>query len=226
MINRRQSRLRRAADLLLVTLTAPLWVPILVVLAALVLVTSGRPILFTHDRVGLHGDTFAMRKFRSMKNGDNPIIPDPDRITAIGRILRRTSLDELPQLMNVLEGSMSLVGPRPMLPSQLSSLTAEQRRRLHVLPGLTGLAQINGRNALSWDERFDHDIAWVDAPTLRAYATILSKTATTVLSGDGVTGHDANDPFVLHAVDEPQIDLVDKPANDHAGFDSITERAA
>ena len=159
MSHRRSGRARRAADIALIAASAPLWMPVMAVVAAAVLVTSGRPIFFTQDRVGRNGETFSMRKFRSMRNGNNPVIPDPNRITAIGAILRRTSLDELPQLFSVLDGSMSLVGPRPLLPQQLSALTPTQHLRFTVPPGLTGLAQVNGRNQLSWDERFEFDLA-------------------------------------------------------------------
>ncbi len=203
----RHHQLRRVADLTLIIVASPLWVPVLLALALAVVVTSGRPILFIQDRVGQHGNTFAMRKFRSMKNGNNPLIPDPDRITGIGTILRRTSLDELPQLLNVLEGSMSLVGPRPMLPPQVAELTATQRGRLTVLPGLTGLAQINGRNDLTWEQRFSYDLEWARNPSLSSYAMILAKTASTVISGDGVTGHDADDRFAQAVTDIANLDL-------------------
>ena len=196
MSHRRSGRARRAADIALIAASAPLWMPVMAVVAAAVLVTSGRPIFFTQDRVGRNGETFSMRKFRSMRNGNNPVIPDPNRITAIGAILRRTSLDELPQLFNVLDGSMSLVGPRPLLPQQLSALTPTQHLRFTVPPGLTGLAQVNGRNQLSWDERFEFDLAWAECPSLRRYVSILAQTRDTVISGEGVDGHDENDRLI------------------------------
>lgn len=209
-------RLRRTADVALIVIAAPVWVPAIAMVGAAVLVTSGRPVFFIQERVGLGGEVFEMRKFRSMRNGKNALIPDPDRITAIGRILRRTSLDELPQILNVAEGSMSLVGPRPLLTQQVSMLSPTQRRRLDVLPGLTGLAQINGRNALSWEQRFCYDLDWVKNPSLWHYFRILSQTAPTVLSGDGVTGHDAGDRFVidlenagLHAAGMTPLETVD-----------------
>lgn len=200
-----QRRLR-SADLLLIALAAPAWIPALGTIALGVLVTSGSPILFRQERVGRGGRTFSMYKFRSMRNGDNPLIPDPDRITPIGKFLRRTSLDELPQLLNVVEGSMSLVGPRPMLPSQQSALSETQSSRHAVRPGLTGLAQVNGRNALSWDERFIYDVRWAKAPSLRRYFSILSRTASTVLRGDGIDGHSTNDR-VLIETDPSILDL-------------------
>jgi len=208
----RSHRRRRVADLALIAATSPIWVPTLVFVAAAVLMTSGRPILFVQERVGQNGESFRMRKFRSMINGDNPLIPDPNRITKIGALLRRSSLDELPQLLNVIEGSMTLVGPRPLLPAQVSKLDAAQRVRLSVAPGLTGLAQIHGRNSLSWDERFEFDIDWVRRPTLSRYIWILFRTGSIVISGDGVTGHDRNDRILYDVSNEPndEIDARDR----------------
>ena len=187
---------RRLVDISLIAVTAPIWVPVIGAVSAAVLVTSGRPVFFNQERVGRNGETFSMRKFRSMRNGENPVIPDPGRITAIGAILRRTSLDELPQLINVLDGSMSLVGPRPLLPEQLSALSSTQLLRFTVRPGLTGLAQVNGRNELSWDERFEFDLEWAKRPTLRRYLSILAQTRETVVSGEGIEGHDHNDRVI------------------------------
>ncbi len=194
-----QRRLRWL-DLAIVTVSAPLWIPALAGISAAVLVSSGRPILFVQERVGLDAKTFPMRKFRSMTNGDNPVIPDPDTITPIGSRLRRTSLDELPQILNVIDGSMSLVGPRPILPAQLERLSTEQRRRLSVLPGLTGLAQVNGRNSLSWDQRFEFDLKWALGPSVLGYLSILFRTVKTVLTGQGVDGHDPADRLLITSV--------------------------
>ena len=195
----RTTRLLRCMDLALIAVAAPLWIPAFVLIALAVLLTSGFPILFCQERVGRDGRSFSMRKFRSMRNGNNPLIPDPNRITRIGAVLRRTSLDELPQLLNVLDGSMSLVGPRPMLPSQLSALSPAQLDRHLVRPGLTGLAQVNGRNALTWDERFVFDVEWATKPSLRRYVDILGRTASTVIAGDGVDGHAINDRVLVES---------------------------
>lgn len=202
----RSQRALRVVDLLLIAIAAPLWIPVFAIIALAVLFSSGSPILFHQERVGRNGDTFSMRKFRSMRNGDNPLIPDPDRITRIGAILRRTSLDELPQLLNVIDGSMSLVGPRPMLPAQLSALSPAQFDRHLVRPGLTGLAQVSGRNTLTWDERFVHDVEWAENPTVRRYVSILARTASTVIAGDGVDGH-AIDDRVLVETEHAVLDL-------------------
>lgn len=193
----RADRTLRYLDLGLIVVTAPLWVPALCLLGTAVLISSGRPILFTQERVGKDGSTFPMRKFRSMRNGNNPLIPDPRRITPIGNVLRRSSLDELPQLLNVIDGTMSLVGPRPMLPSQQPALSAKQTQRHLVRPGLTGLAQVSGRNALTWDERFVYDLDWAQNPTPTRYLSILRRTARTVIGGAGVQGHAANDRVTI-----------------------------
>lgn len=195
-IDHRAIRHLRFLDVLLISITAPIWIPVLVMLGLLVAITSGRPVLFRQQRVGRNGEPFSMLKFRSMVNGDNPLVPDPSRITTIGRILRRSSLDELPQLLNVARGQMSLVGPRPMLPAQVDALSNDQAFRHAVRPGLTGLAQVNGRNSLHWDARFTHDLAWATSPRPRRYFEILARTIFVVTGGDGVAGHDATDRFV------------------------------
>lgn len=195
-IDHRAIRHLRFLDVLLISITAPIWIPVLVMLGLLVAITSGRPVLFRQQRVGRNGEPFSMLKFRSMVNRDNPLVPDPSRITTIGRILRRSSLDELPQLLNVARGQMSLVGPRPMLPAQVDELSNDQAFRHTVRPGLTGLAQVNGRNSLHWDARFSHDLAWARSPRPRRYFEILARTIFVVTIGDGVAGHDATDRFV------------------------------
>lgn len=167
--------------------------------ALAVRLTSAGPVLFRQERVGLDGHTFECLKFRSMVHGDNPLIPADDRITSAGRWLRRLSLDELPQLINVARGEMSVVGPRPMLPFQADRCDDEQRRRFDVRPGLTGWAQVNGRNALSWPDRIALDVDYVQNQSIMMDMRIIAATATAILSGDGVEGHDAHDPFVTRA---------------------------
>jgi len=135
-------------------------------------------------------------KFRSMLVGDNPVIPDASRITAVGAWLRRLSLDELPQLINVARGEMSVVGPRPTLPYQVERYDDRQRLRLAVRPGLTGLAQVRGRNALPWAERIEHDLAYVQTQSVRLDLRILAATASVVLTGEGAEGHPTDDPIV------------------------------
>ncbi len=193
----RRHRSRRILDVALTVASAPVWAPLLAAGAGLVALDSGRPMFFCQTRVGRHGQPFTMIKFRTMVTGDNPLVPDVDRITRAGRWLRRTSLDELPQLLNVLRGEMSLVGPRPILPAQLARLTPTQRRRHLVRPGMTGLSQVNGRNGIEWATRFELDLAWAERPTAARYLALLARTASVVVSGQGVDGHDSNDPVVV-----------------------------
>lgn len=186
---------RRALDLALVLVSAPVWIPALVMLGAGVAATSGLPVLFTQERTGKDRAPFTMLKFRSMRSGSETLIPSPDHITTFGRILRKSSLDELPQLINVLRGDMSLVGPRPMLPVQSNELTRDQHSRHRVLPGMTGLAQVSGRNTITWNERIELDQQWVDQPTVRSYLSILARTFPVIRDASGTTGHSTNDPI-------------------------------
>ena len=139
--------------------------PVLLLLALLVGVKLGSPVFFTQTRPGLHGQPFEMIKFRTMTNArsaDGALLPDAERLTRFGRFLRSTSLDELPELWNVLKGEMSLVGPRPLLMDYLPLYSPEQARRHEVKPGITGWAQVNGRNAISWEDKFQLDVWYVD----------------------------------------------------------------
>jgi lipopolysaccharide/colanic/teichoic acid biosynthesis glycosyltransferase len=165
------------------------------VCALAIRLTSPGPVLFRQERIGLGGRPFQLVKFRSMVEGDNPLIPDDDRITPVGRVLRRLSLDELPQLINVARGEMSVVGPRPTLAYQVERYDDRQRRRLCVRPGLTGLASLRGRNALSWSQRIDHDLEYVERRSLWLDVRIIAATPLVLLTGSGVEGHDPNDPL-------------------------------
>ncbi len=165
------------------------------VCALAVRVTSRGPVLFRQERVGRDGELFTVLKFRTMRDGDNPIIPDASVITPVGAVLRRLSLDELPQLVNVARGEMSIVGPRPTLAYQVERWTAEQCNRLAVPPGLTGLAQVNGRNDLSWPERIEFDLAYVGSQSLRTDLGILVRTATAMVGGEGTGATAADDPI-------------------------------
>jgi lipopolysaccharide/colanic/teichoic acid biosynthesis glycosyltransferase len=180
-------------------LLAMVAVPVLVVagLCALaVRCTSAGPVLFRQERVGRGGVTFELLKFRTMIVGDNPMVPDASRITSAGRLLRRLSLDELPQLWNVARGDMSVVGPRPTLAYQVERYDEHQRRRLCVRPGLTGLAQVRGRNALSWADRIGHDLEYVERRSLVLDLRIIVATPWAMVNGSGVEGHDPDDPLV------------------------------
>lgn len=172
-----------------------------VVCALAVRLTSPGPIIFRQMRVGMGGELFEVRKFRTMTVGDNPIFPDASLITSAGRWLRRTSLDELPQLINVALGEMSIVGPRPTLAYQVERYDDRQSRRLAVRPGLTGLAQVSGRNTLSWADRIEFDVTYVETQSALTDARILLKTARAMISGDGVEGHPTDDPLAVP--DEP-----------------------
>ncbi|WP_457651207.1 sugar transferase [Rhodocaloribacter sp.] len=164
--------------------------PFLLVIAASILVESGRPVFFRQTRTGRGGRPFEVLKFRTLHAGAHDARDPASRTTRVGRILRRWGLDEAPQLWNVLRGEMSLVGPRPTLPEQTARYGPFERRRLEVLPGLTGWAQIHGRNALSWPERFRYDVWYVDHRSLGLDLRILARTPLMLLSGEGVYGPD------------------------------------
>jgi len=166
---------------------AVLAVPMAVVAVAIRL-TMGSPVLFRQQRPGRHGEVFTICKFRTMRDGPEP---DAERLTRLGRFLRATSLDELPELFNVLAGDMSLVGPRPLLVQYLDRYTPEQARRHEVRPGLTGLAQVSGRNATTWEERLALDVRYVDERSLLLDLRILARTVAAVLKREGISadGH-------------------------------------
>lgn len=168
--------------------------PLLFVVAVLVRMTMGRPVLFRQVRPGLRGKPFTMYKFRTMldtRGPDGAPLPDEQRLTRFGRFLRSTSLDELPELVNVLKGEMSLVGPRPLLMEYLDRYTPEQARRHEVKPGITGWAQVMGRNALSWEEKFKLDVWYVDHWTLWLDLKIMVMTLVKVFKREGISsaGH-------------------------------------
>lgn len=164
--------------------------PVLGIVAGLVRAKLGSPVLFSQVRPGLHGAPFTMHKFRTMtdeRDVSGRLLPDAERLTPFGRFLRSSSLDELPGLWNVLKGEMSLVGPRPLLMQYLDRYTPEQARRHEVRPGITGLAQVSGRNALSWDEKFALDVAYVDRLSLRLDLWVLGQTLTKVVRREGIS---------------------------------------
>ncbi|HMR94769.1 MAG TPA: sugar transferase [Microthrixaceae bacterium] len=188
---------KRLFDLVVLLLVAVPAVIIGVLCAIAVGSTSRGGVFFRQERIGMGGRPFRVWKFRTMTAGDNPIFPDATRITPLGSVLRRFSLDELPQLINVAVGEMSIVGPRPTLAYQVERYDDHQRRRLAVRPGLTGLAQVNGRNSLTWAERIDYDVTYVETQSPQLDAKILTRTATAMLSGDGVEGHPTDDPLAV-----------------------------
>lgn len=164
--------------------------PVLLVVAVLVRMKLGAPILFKQERPGLNGKIFRLYKFRTMtseidENGE--LLPDEVRLTNFGKMLRSTSLDELPELINILKGDMSVVGPRPLLVKYLSRYNKHQARRHEVRPGFTGYAQVNGRNTISWEEKFDLDVEYVDNITFIGDWGIIFKTVKTVLLREGIS---------------------------------------
>jgi sugar transferase EpsL len=189
-VNRRFDRaLKRLLDVLIAAAVLVAASPLMALVALVIRCTIGAPVMFRQQRPGLNGRPFVILKFRTMRQVDGapPASTDGDRLEATGRLLRASSLDELPQLVNVLKGDMSLVGPRPLLMQYLSRYTATQARRHEVRPGMTGWAQVNGRNTVSWEERLAMDVWYVDHQTLLLDLRILARTAGSVLRRRGVT---------------------------------------
>jgi lipopolysaccharide/colanic/teichoic acid biosynthesis glycosyltransferase len=192
--------LKRAVDVVGASLALVVLSPVLAMVALLVRVRMGTPVLFRQERPGRGGRPFTMTKFRTMTNrrgADGELLPDAQRLTALGRWLRRTSIDELPELLNVVHGDMSLVGPRPLLMEYLPLYSPEQARRHEVRPGVTGWAQVNGRNAVTWEEKFALDVWYVDHRSFTLDVEIVGKTISQVFSGHGVSapGHATTEPF-------------------------------
>jgi sugar transferase EpsL len=192
--------MKRVIDLILGIVLFVVLFPVLLIVAFLVLVMLGSPVLFRQTRPGRNARPFELIKFRTMtdeKDAKGELLPDSQRLSAFGRMLRATSLDELPELWNVLKGDMSLVGPRPLLMEYLDLYTSEQSRRHEVRPGITGWAQVSGRNALSWEDKFALDVWYVDNQSLWLDLKILLMTIMKVVKRDGVSqsGHVTMEPF-------------------------------
>lgn len=197
---KRNRFLKRIFDLTAVLLFVPVWLPLGLLFSLLVAINLGRPIFFLQERPGLHGKPFRLIKFRTMTDGRDPegrLLPDEQRMTALGKMMRRLSFDEIPEVINVLKGEMSCVGPRPLLMSYLTRYTPEQARRHEVPPGVTGLAQINGRNAISWEEKFAHDVWYVDHGSLLLDLRIFFRTAGFAFRRQGINqpGHATMEEF-------------------------------
>ncbi len=181
---------KRLCDQFAAVVIAALLLPVLFIIACLVRWKLGAPILFRQQRAGRDGKTFWMYKFRTMtdaRDGTGTLLPDEERLIPFGQFLRSTSLDELPELWNVIRGEMSLVGPRPLLIEYLPLYTPGQARRHEVLPGVTGWAQVNGRNALSWEEKFARDVWYLDHVSFWLDVKILALTVLRVLRRDGIS---------------------------------------
>lgn len=195
--------IKRLGDIVVSLVALIVLSPILAIVGLIVFATVGSPVIFRQTRPGKGGRLFTIYKFRTMRDaatgeaGVDAVASDTERLTPLGNLLRSTSIDELPELVNVLLGDMSIVGPRPLLPEYLARYNEHQARRHEVRPGITGWAQVNGRNALSWEERFDMDVAYVDNRSLALDLRILAMTVGTVLSRKGVSaeGHATMPPF-------------------------------
>jgi lipopolysaccharide/colanic/teichoic acid biosynthesis glycosyltransferase len=192
---------KRVLDVIVSALLLAVLSPVLLGVAVLVRIRLGSPVLFTQERPGLGGTSFTLYKFRSMREGSGSgieaVSTDADRLSSFGRLLRASSLDELPELWNVLLGDMSLVGPRPLLTEYLPLYNETQARRHEVRPGITGWAQVNGRNAVEWDDRLRMDVHYVDNRSLALDARVLLMTVATVFARKGVSaeGHATMRPF-------------------------------
>jgi sugar transferase EpsL len=192
---------KRLFDLLIALIGLLIVSPVLLVVAVLVRAVHGSPVLFGQKRPGLHGRPFRIFKFRTMTSAraaDGSLLPDEQRLTPLGRFLRATSLDELPELFNILRGEMSLVGPRPLLMQYIERYSPEQARRHDVLPGITGWAQINGRNALTWEDKFHLDVWYVDHWSFWLDVKILFLTVWKVFKREGISqpGHATMEEFM------------------------------
>ena len=187
---------KRAVDLALVAVIA-LPAALIGALSALAIrLTSRGPVLFRQERIGRAGQPFELVKFRTMVAGENPIFPDAGRITRVGKLLRRLSFDEIPQLVNVVRGEMSIIGPRPTLAYQVERYDERQMRRLTVRPGVSGWAQLKGRNEIPWAERIQLDLEYIDhVQSPLADLRILLRSILSALRGGGVDGHPADDPL-------------------------------
>ncbi|HJP60064.1 MAG TPA: sugar transferase [Gemmatimonadaceae bacterium] len=193
--------LKRSLDVFVSGALLILLSPVLLLVALLILIVMGRPVLFRQLRPGLNGEPFILNKFRTMTRSNSTELstaPDDIRLNALGRFLRRASLDELPQLWNVLVGDMSLVGPRPLLMEYMPLYSTDQARRHAVRPGITGWAQVNGRNAISWQDKFRLDLWYVNHQSLSLDIKILWMTVVKVLRRDGITqaGHVTTEKFM------------------------------
>lgn len=199
--------IKRPQDFLCALLACIVLSPVMLVLAILVKIKIGSPVLFSQVRPGLHGEIFKLYKFRTMTNErdeDGELLPDEQRLTPFGKLLRSTSLDELPELGAILSGRMAVCGPRPLLVKYLPLYNEHQARRHEVRPGFTGLAQVNGRNSISWEEKFDLDVEYVDHITFLEDWKIIFRTIWTVLKREGINSETSETMEEFIGTDTPE----------------------
>ena len=201
--------------------------PILLVTALLVRIKLGSPVIFKQERPGYHNEIFTLYKFRSMtdavdENGD--LLPDKERLPRFGQMLRSTSLDELPEFFNILFGHMSFVGPRPLLKQYIDFYSARQKRRADVRPGLTGLAQVNGRNAISWEEKFEFDLEYVDNISFLTDIKIILKTVTKVLKRAGISAQESVTMYAFQGTKKDQFSKYKKAGHLKILFSSVADQ--
>ena len=197
--------IKRPQDMLCALLALIVLSPILFITAFLVRVKLGSPVIFKQERPGLNGKIFTLYKFRTMtdeRDSEGNLLPDEVRLTKFGKLLRSTSLDDLPELLNILFGDIAVIGPRPLLVEYLPRYNAEQRRRHEVRPGLSGLAQVNGRNAISWEDKFKYDVQYVDHVTFLGDWKIIFQTILNVIKRDGINSETAATMEVFMGTEE------------------------
>ena len=201
--------IKRLLDFILSLLALIILSPVLLITALLVRIKLGSPVIFKQKRPGLNEKIFTLYKFRTMtdkKDDDGNLLPDSERLTKFGKILRSTSLDELPELINILKGDMSIVGPRPLLVEYLELYNEEQKHRHDVRPGLTGLAQVNGRNSISWEDKFKEDIKYIEKISLIGDIKIILKTIIKVFKREGISQQE-NDTMEKFKGSEEKINV-------------------
>ena len=201
--------IKRLLDFILSLLALIILSPVLLITALLVRIKLGSPVIFKQKRPGLNEKIFTLYKFRTMtdkKDDEGNLLPDSERLTKFGKILRSTSLDELPELINILKGDMSIVGPRPLLVEYLDLYNEEQKHRHDVRPGLTGLAQVNGRNSISWEDKFKEDIKYIEKISLIGDIKIILKTVEKVFKREGISQQE-NDTMEKFKGSEEKINV-------------------
>lgn len=199
---------KRPMDIILSLIAVILLSPVFLIIAILVKIKLGSPVIFKQERPGLNEEVFTLYKFRTMtdeRDGNGELLPDSERLTRFGMILRSTSLDELPELFNILKGDMSIVGPRPLSVLYLPYYNEKEKIRHSVRPGLTGLAQINGRNAINWEERFSYDIKYVENISFKLDILIILKTILKVFRREDITIRGTTEVIDFHIYRQNQI---------------------